>query len=182
MENWKDIKDYEGIYQVSDLGNVKSLDRYINCNGTQKHLKGKLKKPSSASGYCLVHLHKNGIISHQLVHRLVAKAFIPNPEDKLEVNHIDHNRKNNKLSNLEWVTKEENMQAAANFYYGPKEERQNSGIDYERPAKEELYRELIETPNFVALGRKYNVSDNAIRKWCKKYGLPYSTSYYKAQI
>ena len=93
-EIWKDIKDYEGIYQVSNLGRVKT-DRI-------------LKVGKNKGGYLGVSLSKNSVISPQRVHRLVAEAFILNPENKPQVNHIDEDKTNNKVSNLEWMTAKEN--------------------------------------------------------------------------
>ena len=105
-EIWKDIKGYEGIYQISNLGNVKSLQRIDSNN----HLvKEKILKSSSngiGKGYLWVKLGRKG--KKEKIHRLVAKAFIPNPNNKKEVNHIDGNTHNNKVDNLEWVTHKEN--------------------------------------------------------------------------
>lgn len=96
-ELWKDIKDYEGIYQVSNLGRVKRV-------ATGRVLKGCKDK----YGYLRVDLCKNGKHKNHKIHRLVAQAFIPNTENKLEVNHIDENKTNNTVSNLEWMTAKEN--------------------------------------------------------------------------
>lgn len=104
-EIWKEVKDFEGLYEVSNFGNVKSLDRIGN-NG--RHLKGKiLKQHKNAYGYWVVKLYNNGSCSY-FVHRLVAIAFIPNPENKPQVNHIDEDKDNNKAENLNWMTSKEN--------------------------------------------------------------------------
>ena len=97
-ELWKDIKEYEGIYQVSNLGRVKRVE-------TDRVLKGSKNK----KGYLRVDLYKNGSQSNKRIHRLVAQAFIPNPENKSQVNHIDENKTNNVISNLEWTTAKENI-------------------------------------------------------------------------
>jgi len=118
-EIWKDIKGYEGYYQVSNLGRVKSLDRLVFTNGYKsKYIKlGKiLSNGINGDGYEHVVLYKYGKKLTTKVHRLVAIAFIPNNSNKPEVNHIDSNRKNNKLNNLEWVTKSENIRHG--YYFG----------------------------------------------------------------
>lgn len=106
QEIWKDIKGFESFYQVSNLGNVKSLDRYIlYSNGTRHFHSGKILTPTlNKYGYYYVHLKKEGSNKKIYVHRLVAQAFIPNKNNKEEVNHIDCNPANNKVDNLEWVT------------------------------------------------------------------------------
>ena len=116
-EIWKDIPGYEGQYQVSNLGRVKSLPRNVpGKNGSIRHLPGKLLSPADndSDGYKFVMLTKNSKSTHMLVHRLVATAFIPNPENKPQVNHKDCIPSNNELSNLEWSTQSENMVHASN--------------------------------------------------------------------
>lgn len=112
-EIWRDIKDYEGLYQVSNKGRVKSLDRYANNNGTlqfrpERILKQNIQK-AGRSKRCTVVLCKNSNTKAIRVHRLVAEAFIPNPENKPQIDHIDTNMENNNVENLRWVTPKENM-------------------------------------------------------------------------
>ena len=108
-EEWKDIEGYEGKYQVSNLGRVRSLDRDIvrrTRYGTMApyHINGSVLKPLHSQGdYCYVHLFdKDGASTNHKVHRLVAKAFVPNPDNLNEVNHIDEDKDNNRADNLEW--------------------------------------------------------------------------------
>lgn len=113
MEEWRDIDGYVGYYQVSNKGRVRSLDRTINTSerfGGIRKISGKILACSKVEGYPAVSLCKNGSENKEFVHRLVAKAFIPNPDNKPEVNHIDANRANDSVENLEWVTHLENMQ------------------------------------------------------------------------
>lgn len=93
---WKDIEGYEGLYQVSNTGKVRSLN--YRCTGKSKTL----KQDTTKFGYNLIVLYKNHKRKVYLVHRLVAQAFIPNPNNLPEVNHIDENKANNQVSNLEW--------------------------------------------------------------------------------
>lgn len=100
-EIWLPVVGYESCYEVSSLGSLKSLER----NGT---LGGILKLVPDRDGYLICGLSMSDKFMNKKIHRLVAQAFIPNPEDKPCVNHIDNNRSNNVVSNLEWVTVREN--------------------------------------------------------------------------
>lgn len=114
MEVWKDIKGYEGCYQASNTGFIRSvLSVRIDKNGVSRTLKGRVLKPcihdAGNSKYYRVTLSKNNIQDRQSIHRLVAETFIPNPYNKEHINHIDNNAENNHVSNLEWCTHSENM-------------------------------------------------------------------------
>lgn len=107
MEIWKDIVGYEGIYQVSNTGNVKRVGKYRN--QMKEWESNRLLKPAKKNnGYLYCQLSKDNKTSPKMVHRLVAEAFIDNPENKPTVNHIDGNRENNNIDNLEWSTYTEN--------------------------------------------------------------------------
>ena len=103
IEQWKDVKGYEGLYQVSSIGRVKSLriDRML--------------KPNNHHEYNRVSLVKDGKKRNCLVHRLVAMAFIPNPSNKKQINHINKNRSDNRVDNIEWVTQRENTNHSYSF-------------------------------------------------------------------
>lgn len=108
-ETWKDISGYEGFYQVSNLGRIKSLERYVQKNGFKTKKKSKIKSCYVTNmGYLRVELSKNKNNRKFLVHRLVAETFIPNNNTELQVNHIDGNKQNNNINNLEWITPTEN--------------------------------------------------------------------------
>ena len=111
MENWKDIIGYEGLYQVSNLGNVKSLSKTVLNRGKYPSIsKEKIfKYRIDKYGYALFRFTKNNKRKNILGHRLVALAFLPNPENKPQVNHIDGNKLNNNMDNLEWNTAKENV-------------------------------------------------------------------------
>ena len=106
MENWKDIKGYEGLYQISDQGNVFSVR-------SNKILKLGLK----SGGYKKVNLSKNGLTKTYTIHRLVAEAFIPNPNNLPCINHKDERLSNNCVDNLEWCT------VSYNINYGTRNNR-----------------------------------------------------------
>lgn len=111
IEIWKPIKNYVGLYEVSNLGNVRSIDRIVqsvkNENGIR--LKGKpLKISDRGNGYLFVRLCKDSKYQNLLVHRLVAEVFIPNPNNLNIINHKDENTYNNCVDNLEWCTQQYN--------------------------------------------------------------------------
>ena len=118
-EIWKDIEGYEGYYQVSNRGRVKSLERdVVKKDGTIIHCNEKLKiNVHDQKGYQMVKLHKNGSGSMKKVHRLVAQAFIPNPNNLPQVNHMDEVKSNNSVDNLEWCDSKYNNN------YGTKKQR-----------------------------------------------------------
>jgi len=111
METWHPCAGYETHYEVSNLGNVRSIERMVNNrvnSGLRKSPQKLLKQGKSKSGYYIVSFCVDGVKSNQTVHRLVARAFIPNESNKPQVNHKDGNKHNNHLDNLEWVTVSEN--------------------------------------------------------------------------
>ena len=110
QEIWKDIDGYEGLYQVSNYGRIKSLTKTINTSYNKKRtVKETILKPDIGNnGYLYVSLWKDGKKSKFTVHRLVGKAFVDNPQHKPCINHKHYNRQNASAENLEWVTHKEN--------------------------------------------------------------------------
>lgn len=126
MEVWKDIAGYEGLYQVSDMGRVRSCKRLVSHpKGGKKVVNPRVLKPSNVHGYPSVILCTNGTIKRFSVHRLVAIAFLDNPMNLPEVNHLDGNRANPEKTNLEWCSSAENKLHA----------KHSLGVDYRTAAK-----------------------------------------------
>lgn len=111
MECWRWIPGFEGLYQVSTRGRVRSVDRWITYpDGSKRFFKGRILKPTlDKYGYLLVTLSRDGKKRPFKIHRLVAMAFIPNPENKPQVNHLDENPCNNVVENLSWASAKENL-------------------------------------------------------------------------
>lgn len=129
IEIWKDIKDFEGLYQVSTWGRVKSLNyKRSGKEGILRPIK------HDTYGHVHVHLNKEGIVFTASIHRLVAVAFISNPENKPEVEHIDGNPMNNNVSNLRWCTHIENMNNSITIkrFYGTNKDKRIGYISSEK--------------------------------------------------
>lgn len=105
LEIWKDISGYEGMYQISNRGRIKSFREWKRASCPKEYF---LKPSPNNRGYLNVTLYKSGTKKKYLVHRLVAEAFIPNPQNLPHINHIDENTKNNAAENLEWCTPQYN--------------------------------------------------------------------------
>jgi len=189
-EIWKDILGYEGIYQVSTFGNVRSLDRVITSNikgkPYTKTIKGlQLSPVDNGLGYLQVNL---GTKVKKYVHWLVAQAFVENTcvDCNYEVNHKDHDKKNNNFLNLEWVSKKDNHIKRVIFYGKCTPicidcfsklscnkakrcvncSRLNSRRVKNRPTKEYL-NELLKIKSYTEVGKLFNVSGNTIKNWLK---------------
>ena len=133
-EIWKDIKDYEGIYQVSNLGRVKSIARKVkysrgNHSYYQYQQERLLSANQKSNGYLEYSLYKDSKRTHKYIHRLVADAFIDNSNNLPVVNHIDEDKQNNKVDNLEWCT------VSYNNTYGTRIDRKVKNTDYRKNSR-----------------------------------------------
>lgn len=172
QEIWKDVEGYEGLYRVSNKGRIKSL----NYKNTQR-IKI-LKQYESTNGYLRTCLCKNGIAKFFLIHRLVAQAFINNQHNLLEVNHIDGNKQNNNVNNLEWCTRSENnVHAIKNNLRKIKRGKDN-------PNSKIIYQKDIKTGKilniFYGIGdikRKMHLKDAATIGKCCRSVKNYKTAY-----
>lgn len=151
MEEWKDIKNYKGLYQVSNKGRIRNTKGEI------------LAYDTTPNGYCRVHLCKKGKAKWHTIHRLVAKAFIPNPDNLPQVNHKDEDKVNNNVENLEWCDNKYNTK------YGTRNKRisnaQINNKSISQPVK------CIETdiiyPSIMEAERQTGIFNTAIGKVCK---------------
>lgn len=102
---WQPVKGFEGFYEVSETGKVRSVTRIVNSKNCKRIHKGReLKQAKDQDGYCKIQLSKGGKVTTRAVHKLVAEAFIPNPDNFPVINHKDENKENNNVKNLEWCT------------------------------------------------------------------------------
>ena len=157
-EIWKDVIGLEGIFQVSNMGRIRSLDKYANvCGGGKRLVKGRILKPTKLqNGYYEAQFHHKGERIIYLLHRLVAIHFIDNPLNLPEVNHKDENPQNNNVENLEWCTSKYNAN------YGTRNIR------------------MMENREFVSV-IQLDINGNMIKQWnkmtdaCKETGADISS-------
>jgi len=143
-EIFKDFTGYEGMYQVSNLGNIKSF----KCGKIKM-----LKKSFNSGGYLNVTFHKNKFSTVFFVHRLVAELFIPNPENKSQVNHINGIKTDNRAENLEWNSQSENIIHA-----------NSTGLSDSKLTEQDVLNIRISTDSNRVLAKKYNVSSPVISR------------------
>lgn len=109
-EIWKDIKGYEGYYQISNLGRVKGLKRKVNSSNGEREIKETiLNFTDNGNGYKIIGLCRYDKRINFYIHRLVADAFVDNPYNEKEINHIDYDKSNNRVDNLQWCNRKENI-------------------------------------------------------------------------
>lgn len=160
-EIWRNIEEYKGLYQVSNLGRVMSFDRWVIGKSNSKRLiKGKILKTVGNNDYQHVLLCKNGKWKWFYVHRLVAQAFIPNPDNLTEVNHINEIKQDNRVVNLEWCNR------VYNLTYGTRIKQmvdKTSKTVYQYTLDGEL---IAEYPSTMEVQRQLGYGQGNISKCC----------------
>lgn len=171
-EIWKDVVGFEGYYEVSNKGNVRSVDRHVPSKsrlGTVKYdfyPSQPIKAREVYGGYQQVKLNRNGKFP-RAIHRLVAQAFIPNPDSLPEVNHIDGNKANNCVENLEWVNRSGNSKHA----YETNLTKSGAKHHYAK-LTEKLVAEILHVNNttkltYTLIGRLFNVCAESVSNMCR---------------
>jgi hypothetical protein len=158
-EIWKPIKDWQN-YEVSNLGNVRSLERIEDFRGGTRIRKGCLLKQRVLRKYKCVSVKNYGTQRTFLVHRLVADAFVPNPDNKSIVNHIDKDRLNNSAENLEWVTQKENIHHAMQYEDWTKGE--NHGMS--KLKEQDIIAIRSYDKSYLKLAEMFNVTYSTIKR------------------
>lgn len=157
-EKWKDVAEYEGFYQVSNKGNVRSVDR---THALGRKRRGRILKPFyNNCGYLQVSLSKNGTVKIKSVHRLVAEEFVLNPENLPQVNHIDEGKDNNNAENLEWCDSKYNIN------YGTRNERMAQAKSKKVRAVSDKTGDVIIFSSTQEVGRK-GYDQSSVAKACK---------------
>lgn len=162
-EEWRDIAGYEGLYQISNLGRVKSLNRMINGSyGSKKVIKCRMLRPvDNSKGYKCVLLCKDGKKCRTYIHHIVAQAFVANPDKCSEVNHKDEDKSNNRADNLEWCTRRYNVN------YGTARERITNNMTGPYKSKQVICVETgIVYASSMEAERKTGASHSNIIKCC----------------
>lgn len=192
-EIWLPIRGYEDAYEISNFGDVNSLDRVvIYPDGHPQRVKGtkSIRQTENSCGYMFVRLTRNGNAKNFYVHRLVASHFLGEDKDKLEVNHKDHDKKNNHVDNLEWVTRSENLKLyhkkngtlkIKNFCPVCEKEidriskhcRNHAYLTFgtsKRPSREELIN-LLKDNSYKEIGDIYKIRTSSVRRWVRYYNI-----------
>ena len=163
-EIWKPILETDGKYEISNLGNIRTVDRYAKvCGGGMRFIKGEMRKPIVCSnGYLELQASVNGKRIIFMVHRLVAQYFIPNPNDYPEVNHKDENPQNNHVDNLEWCTPKYNCN------YGTRNQRCMEKVIKKAVNQYTLDGEFVAHYEMIKdAERKYGIDSSQIIRVCK---------------
>jgi hypothetical protein len=165
-EIWKKVENYEGYYEVSNFGRIRSVNRKIKASrGSTRIREGKIMIPQLKKNYYEINLSKLSDTKNYILHRLIAKAFIPNPLNKKEVNHINGIGTDNRIENLEWVTARENSLHA--YRTGLKKTRKGEGKENSKLTEENIMeiRSTLPYHGYKAdLARKFSVTITLISR------------------
>ena len=161
MEEWRDIKGYKGLYQISNTGNVKSLDY----NHTGKE--GIMKAQDNGDGYLYVNLWKEGKMKSCTIHRLVAIAFLPNPNNLPEVNHISEDKSDNRVENLEWCTRLYNNTYNDRAKKAGKKQRNDPNKSKAVVGIHKINGLILEFPSAMEASRQTGIDQGNITRCCK---------------
>lgn len=174
------LKRYEGIYEINTDGDIRSVDRIITTKGSNgrdsytSHQKGvPMKSFQNGSGYLQIRLNVNGKGYQEYVHCLVYDTFIGIKDKKNDIDHLDHNKLNCSLDNLEEITHKENMRRMRKFYgieAKPKEKKSRRTYTYDEMEK---VLERLKTESMSKVCKDYGLSDKGLSKRLKSVGLPY---------
>lgn len=163
-EIWKDIDGYSGYYQISNFGRVKSFSRLVLNGFSNRMTTIKIRKPKfNRSGYAEVCINFNNKSIQFRIHRLVALHFIDNPNNKSEVNHIDSNRLNNNVTNLEWTSKRENQ---CHGSINRKKTSRYVGVWFNKKSKSNAWRSQIQINNKCIYLGSYHTEEEAYQARC----------------
>lgn len=165
METYIQIKNFEGCYEVSNLGNVRSIERPVyNSDGSWKRTaKSRIMKPyKMPNGYLHVSLRKGTIYKSLRIHRLVAEHFLNNPDNLPEVNHKDCDKENNRLTNLEWTTRKDNVLHAIAHKKFPMLGETHKNAKLTAIQVIQIREKYSKGSKLVRLAEEYSVSDGSI--------------------
>ena len=167
-EEWRDVVGWEGLYVVSNMGRIVFLHRMVSNGKSVREILPKLCKLTiNTDGYAVVHIHVNNKVFRRLVHRIVADAFIPNPNGKTEIDHINTLRDDNRVENLRWVTSSENSHNPITL-----KRNQEAGLKMGKPIAKVKDGLIIESYPSIKSAKKAGYNEQTISRSLNGQPLP----------